>query len=128
MAEVERKTERRQHDRYQVGRQAITMLWPASSIVGRIVDISMDGLAFRYSAQKNPQDNSSDIEVILPQDSFSTGMLPFTTVTDFKSPGFFSVLIGKQGRRRNVQFRPLSKEQRAKLASFIEKYCWKVPE
>ena len=92
------------------------------------IDISMNGLAFRYSAQENPQDDSSDIEVIFPQNSFSTGMLPFTMVSDCKSAGFFSTLIGKQGRRRSVQFGNLSKEQRAKLASFIEKYCWKIKE
>jgi len=127
MAEVNKTTERRRHERYLAERHAITMLWPASSIVGRVVDISMDGLAFRYLASEQPQDGSSDIEIILPQDSFSSGLLPFRTVSDQKTPGFFSTLIGKQARRQSVQFGELNDLQRANLACFIETYCWKIP-
>ena len=128
MAKGKRTMERRKHERFLAERHAMTMLWPASSIVGRVVDISMDGLAFRYLALEKPQDGSSDIEIILPQDSFSTGMLPFRTVSDHRTPSFFSTLIGKEGRRRSVQFRKLTEDQRDKLACFIEAYCWKIPE
>jgi len=128
MDKVKTPVDRRKHERYLAERQTITMLWPASSIVGRVVDISIDGLAFRYLASEKPQDRSSGIEIMLPQDRFSSGILPFRTVSDQKTPSFFGTLVGKQERRRSVEFGELTEDQRAKLASFIENYCWKIPE
>ena len=128
MAEVHSPREQRAHDRYLVERHALTLLWPASSIVGRVIDISMDGLAFLYSASKMRQDGSSEIEIILAEDNFSSGALPFKTVSDAPIRGFFVAPFAKSQRRRSIQFKALTEDQKEKLAYFIDHYCWKIPD
>jgi hypothetical protein len=128
VAKVRKIPERRELGRYAVERHALTMLWPASSIVGRILDISMDGLAFQYTAPKKPQDASSDIEIVLSRADFSSGALPFRTVSDSRMKGYFGFTFARTQRRRSIQFKELAEDQKAKLEYFIENYCWRIPE
>ena len=120
--------ERREHGRYLVEKHALTLLWPASSIVGRIIDISVAGLAFQYSATEKPRDTSSEIEIILSQSDFSSGALPFKTVSDSRMSDHFGFTFTRSQRRRSIQFKELAEDQKEKLAHFIEHYCWRIPE
>jgi hypothetical protein len=111
-----------------VERHASIVLWPASSIVGRIIDISMDGLAFQYSAPEKPKDASYEIEIILSHDNYSSGTLPFKIISDSRKTGHFGFSLAKSQRRQSIQFQELAEDQKEKLAYFIENYCWKITE
>jgi hypothetical protein len=88
----------------------------------------MNGLAFQYSAPEKPQDASSDIEIVLSRADFSSGTLPFRTVSDSRMKGYFGFTFARTQRRRSIQFKELAEDQKAKLEYFIENYCWRIPE
>jgi hypothetical protein len=118
--------ERRKHERFLVERRAITVLWPASSIVGQITDISLGGLAFRYSAAEKSKDNASEIEIIVASHNYRSQALPFKTVFDESIDGFFGSVMGRQVRQRGVAFKELTEEQKADVQCFIDDFCWRV--
>ena len=123
MATIPAKSNRREHVRVKVSRPVSVILWPASSVHGQITDISLGGLAFRYYASEKPRDNSSEIEIMSRQVGFSSGPIPFETITDTRTADFFTPLFRKARRKRGVQFKHLTKSQKANIGSFIEDYC-----
>ena len=124
---VPRKPDRREHVRFKVLRPVFVMLWPASSIHGQITDISLGGLAFRYYALEKPQDDSSEIEIMVRQMNYSSGPILFETITDTRTTDFVNPLFRKARRKRGVRFKQLTKSQQNIIATFIENYCWKSP-
>lgn len=118
--------ERRQHERFLLEKRAITVLWPASSIVGQIIDISMGGIAFRYNSYDHLLDNSSEIEIIVASHDFRSGVLPFKTVSDLSISDFLGSVSGRQVRRRGVAFQDLNESQKAEVQCFINEYCWRA--
>jgi hypothetical protein len=119
--------ERRKHERFLVERRAITVLWPASSVVGQISDISLGGLAFRYSSSEKCKDNASEIEIILASHDYRSQALPFRTVFDVQIHGYLGSVMGRQIRQRGIAFKELTEEQRADIQCFIDGYCWRIP-
>ena len=100
--------------------------WLRSSIMGNIVDISLDGLSFRYIAGKKCSYRSSDIDILLTDGSFCLNKVPVNTVSDFKIESETS--FGLETRRRGVQFGNLTDNQRLDLRYFIQTYTTADPE
>ena len=119
--------DRRKHVRFKMLRPAFVLLWPASSIIGRITDISLGGLAFRYYASENPRDDSSEIEIMARQIDFSSGRILFETIIDTKTTDFFTPLFSRARRIRRIQFKQVTKSQKNIIASFIEDFCSNSP-
>jgi hypothetical protein len=118
MARVQ--AERRRHKRYQVPLGAFVGLGPYFGKVGRILDLSMGGLAFRYMGTDEPN-GSSYLDIFLIDNDFYLRKLRFFTVTD-RAMGT-EVPTSATLRRRGVQFGRLTQRQRNALEQFIEEYA-----
>ncbi len=121
--EHEIEIERRQHKRLRLQGDGVALLKTPSShstIVGEIIDISADGVAFRYISGEEPLNGSSELSLVSADHSFYLGNLPVETVSDIemaKIP-FGSVAT----RRRGLKFGDLRQNHRFALQHFIRNY------
>ena len=79
--------ERRQHRRLQLKGDGVALLRttsPHSTIVGEIIDISVDGAAFRYISGQEPAEGPSELSLVSADHSFYLGSLPITTISDLE--------------------------------------------
>jgi hypothetical protein len=109
--------DRRKHRRFEVPIGAFVVLGPHSTQVGRIIDISMGGLAFRHVDKEQSSDALHELDVFHIQNDFSLKHLPCQMVSEletYESP-FGSFVI----RESAVQFGDLSPDQRSQLEYFI---------
>jgi hypothetical protein len=115
--------ERRQHRRLQLEGDGVALLRTPSSqstIVGEIMDISVDGVSFRYISGEEPEEGPSELSLVSADHSFYLGSLPIRTVSDLemaKIP-FGSVST----RRRGVKFGKLGQNHKFALQHFIRNY------
>lgn len=112
---------RRKHRRFQVQDTAFVVLRapsPHSTKVGQIIDISRQGLAFRYIADEGRSNGSSELEIVSADHSFYLDKVPFKTISDSKTDKdvpFSSIEM----RRSGVQFGDLTPNQISRLEYFI---------
>jgi len=100
--------------------------WSRSSIMGNIVDISLDGLSFRYIASEESSYRSSDIDILLTDGSFCLNKVRVNTISDLEANSETSV--GLETRRCSVQFGDLTDDQKSDLRYFIQTYTTADPE
>ena len=121
-------TERRKHKRLQLQGDGVALLRTPSShstIVGEIMDISVDGVSFRYISGEEPAGGPSELSLVSADHSFYLGSLPISTISDLemaKIP-FGSVST----RRRGVKFGKLGQNHRFALEHFIRNYTISEP-
>jgi len=114
-------SDRRKHRRFQLHDSAFVVFrapWPHSTKVGQIIDISRQGLAFRYIADEGWSNGSSELEIVLANHSFYLDKVPFKTISDSKTDNdvpFSSIEM----RRSVVQFGDLTPNQISQLEYFI---------
>jgi hypothetical protein len=111
--------ERRRHPRLKtIGGHAMVVL-PDEALVGALVDISMGGIAFYYSALSPRQEQRPQSGILVGDDDLWLQDYPIKTVQDFvvKIPVFSKRPIL---RRRCLAFGPLSDHQE----SLLEQYIW----
>jgi len=129
MSIVERAIERRKHERFQVENGAFALLWPPCCVFGQIMDISAGGLAFRYVAvaAEMPPDKESHLEIVLAECDFSSGAIPFKTISDFEIGSASTGHTSKEHQRRHgVQFRGLTRKEKSQIAYFIRNHSTAV--
>ncbi len=100
--------------------------WLRSSIMGDIVDISLDGLCFRYIASEKSSHRSSHIDILLTDGSFCLNKIQVRTISDFEMDGKTSG--GFKTRQCGVQFGNLTDNQKSDLRYFIQTYTTADPE
>ena len=101
-------------ERYKMKDGAVALL--NCAIPFHIIDISKQGLAFRYVGLEKWFDDPVEIDLVY--DDFCLKNLVVQTVSDLKvSNGFI------QTRRHSVMFDKLSASQKAQLEKFILKYA-----
>jgi len=120
--------ERRRHERFQVKNGVLAALRiNANNKLGKIIDMSKGGLAFRYIyneewTEANPEpDQSFDLVTIVGEDNFFLEDLPLRTVSDCviaKENSFKLITM----RQRSMQFGELTPEQMARLEIFIKSH------
>jgi hypothetical protein len=95
--------------------------WPHSSTLGRIVDISTDGLAFTYVGDQQSLSVSSQLEIMRGDCSSRLKEMPFEIISDFQTAAKadFTCL---EMRRCSMQFGKLTPAQKRQLHSFIENH------
>jgi len=111
--------ERRKHPRLKtIGDHAMVVL-PEEALVGELVDISMGGLAFYYSALPLREEPRPQSGTLVGNDDLWLQEFPIQTVQDFvvKIPVFSKRPVL---RRRCLSFGPLSDHQE----SLLEQYIW----
>jgi hypothetical protein len=118
MSVAKKPIERRKHKRFRVPRDAYVAVRPAYLKLGRVIDIGIGGLTFRYIAEEHPPDLSSQLDIFLASEDFYLDKVPFETISDFQADAipFSSVRM----RRTGVQFRDLTPDQKAQLEKFIQ--------
>ena len=121
-------TERRKHRRLQLKGDGVALLRTPSShktIVGEIMDISVDGVSFRYISGEEPDHGPSELSLVSADHSFYLGSLPIRTVSDLemaKIP-FGSVST----RRRGLKFGKMGHNHKFALEHFIRNYTVSEP-
>jgi hypothetical protein len=120
MNSTSEQVERRKHKRYKVDAGALVLLGWYYEKVGRMIDISEGGLAFRYTPQGKEQDES-DLTIVLSETNFYLDEVPIKTISDFElAEGISATTITP--RRRGVQFTNPTGSQRAQIEFFINNY------
>ncbi len=115
--------ERRKHKRLQLQGDGVALLRSSSShstIVGEIIDICSNGVAFRYISSQEPSDGLSELSLVSADHSFYLGNLPIETVSDLEMAKIPFGAIST--RRRGVRFGNLMKNQKFAIRHFIRNY------
>jgi len=92
--------------------------------IGEIIDIGLGGLAFSYIGSAELPNSSFQLEVMFPDRTDYLDELPCSAVSDSEIDTDTQQRAGK--RRCSVRFGELDERQKAKIASLIESYCWRV--
>lgn len=110
--------DRRAHRRYRASDGAYAALSPDSSKVGPIVDISMNGLCFRYIVHDDQPKEPVETHIYVGDNGFYLEKMPYETVEDVEidNPSSLSTIIMRQ---RRVRFVGLNANQKAQLKYFI---------
>jgi hypothetical protein len=113
--------ERRANKRFQAPMGAFAVLGPDATKVGRIIDISMNGLAFRHVDRKEPLHGLYELDLFMIDHDFHLNKIPFETISDYEivNEAPFSFMTTRQ---TGLQFGELTPKQRSGLAHFIENH------
>ncbi|WP_321493225.1 PilZ domain-containing protein [uncultured Desulfobacter sp.] len=117
-----RTIERRKHKRFKAAEGAYAAISPNSNKLGQIIDISMDGLCFKYIDTENMSDEPekrNDESIFLSSMGYYVGDLPFQTIADYEitdMPSFSSMKV----RKRHVKFTDLTFKQLFDLDCYMK--------
>ena len=115
----------RRHTRFNVQSGAIAS--PSLTVMGQIVNVSKEGLVFRYVASRQRSNESMTLNITLTDGSFRVDWMPFKVVWDVPAPE--SYCYGPISLRYcGVQFGDLTDHQRLRLHYFIKNYTTAEPE
>jgi hypothetical protein len=78
--------ERRKYKRLKVESGALAALSRSPDVAGQVVNISEDGLSFRYVASQQRSEESSRLNLLLAHTRFHSKALPFKIVWDSPMP------------------------------------------
>ena len=115
--------ERRKFTRFQVQDDAFAALRGNFTKLGKIYDISLNGLAFRYLAEKVPDETFTRVDVFLAKNEFHMSDIPCKVVYDEKQSTFDSNAVSPY--RCGLMFNSLQENQQDKLEFFLNHYTTK---
>ena len=116
-------TERRQHKRYQVQRNAFVLLRDGYMNPGQITEISLGGMVFRHNCRNGTSPGAADIDIMVADftDAFLIRNLPIKAVSERAISG--ENPIESTGLRKQVvRFGSLSSNQTSRLKYFMRFY------
>jgi len=113
--------ERRKFTRFRVQDDGFAALRGNFTKVGKIYDISLNGLAFRYLAEKITKEIFSQVDIFLTNNGFHLTGVPCTIIYDVKESTYF-----KNNKvfphRCGMKFGSLNEAQQNSLNFFISNY------
>ena len=141
---MEKKVESRKHMRFQVSKDAFALIRPADAKQLRVVDrsmgeiacavyrskavrfgridnISMGGLSFRYITGEERSNQSLVLDILVADSGFYLENLMFKNIADFEMDDGFAINSFKM-RLNRVQFEKLESAAIIKLKQFVEHY------
>ncbi|MDH4205846.1 MAG: hypothetical protein OEV45_09985 [Desulfobacteraceae bacterium] len=136
--------EKRAHNRFQVNKDAFALIRPAAAEqirvtdrsmaeiacavyrskpvrFGRINNISMGGLSFRYITGEERSNQSLVLDILVADSGFYLENLTFKNIADFEIADEFAINSFKM-RLNRVQFEGLEPAAIMKLKHFVENY------
>ena len=116
-------TDRRQHQRYRVQKNALALLRNTSIHPGHITEISLAGMAFQYHSNNGKTPEASEIDIISANytEAVLIRHIGIKTVSDLAISK--KIVEGSTHLRKHVvRFGTLSRSQKSKLKHFIEAY------
>ncbi len=145
----EQEYDRRTHKRFEVKEYAFALIRPASSRslclidrsmgeiacdvfrskpvkLGRINNISMGGLVFRYIDSQAQSDESLVLDILFAAYGFYLANVPFETITDIEIAEDVPVAAAIM-RQLRVQFKKLTPNQKALLDYFVWNFGFEAP-
>lgn len=117
------QSEQRKHDRFIPQENAYAALGRKYTKVGKIQDISMQGLAFEYIAAEENNESGSQIDIFLVGDEFHLYRVPCKVIYDvdvgahYMNDKFYKIFTFK---RCGVKFQKLNKDLEGLLRFFIQ--------
>jgi hypothetical protein len=118
--EVERD-ERRGNKRFHATTGAFAVLGPNSTKVGRVIDISLSGMAFRHVDKEEPLSGLNELDVFMIDDDFHMNKIPFEAVSDYEIPNEGHPAFIRT-RQSSLRFGELTPRQRSQLEYFIQNH------
>jgi hypothetical protein len=112
--------ERRKFTRFRTQDNAFAALGEDFTKVGKIYDISLNGLAFRYLAEQISEKEHTHVDIFLSQNGFHLHGFPCTVIYHIKEPTPSSLSISLY--RCGLSFKPLEEEVQNKLDYFLNNY------
>ena len=107
------------HKRFRVQGNTFVLLRAQVSKLGRVIDISRGGLAFRYVSVGERLKEALELDLLSHHHDFSLNNIPVKIISNLEignEKPFSSTTL----RRVGVQFEELTPEQRSKLEYFIQ--------
>jgi hypothetical protein len=120
MPEDKASDDRRRLRRWRVQDGAFVILSPSDAGVGRLIDISIEGLSFDYVTTQEPSGEPTELQIFVTDSPFRLYNIPCKTITDFKT--FEIPQTQSHKRRSGVQFGELTEGQKSQLEYFLQKY------
>ena len=114
--------ERRKHVRFQTQDSCYAVLSGNYTKVGKICDISSDGLAFRYLGKELVAEAFSHVDIFLVDNRFYLHHMPCKIIYEAED-GSFGKDILPQKFRCGVQFQEPAENQTKQLETFMENYA-----
>lgn len=112
--------ERRKFTRFRAQDDSFAALQGNLSKVGKIYDISLNGLAFRYLAQKISDETFTKVDIFLTKNGFHLAGVPCTIIYDVKESTF--ALHEVSPYRCGLKFGQFDEEQKNKIEFFINNH------
>jgi len=112
VADRKELVERRKQKRFQLRATTFALLNRPFFEIAEILDMSLGGVSFSYSADKQIPKGSFPLDIVGGANGSYLHNMPFKTVTDCK--------ISTGRRRHGGQFRGLTDRQSSQLRSFIQ--------
>ncbi len=109
--------ERREYTRFRAQDDAYAVLGGNLSNVGKVYDISLNGLAFTYLEDKISDDTFTHVDIYLSNNGFYLSGVPCTIVYDANES--ISDANAVSPYRCGLKFEPLETEHEDKLAFFL---------
>jgi len=112
--------DRRKYRRFLARKNALVSIRPRLLLLGKIIDISAEGLSFIYLGPRRIFGGSSKLSIFIAglEKGISPAKLPFKVIKDFQPPQKFPLNLLKI-RKCSVQFGRLTNSQKTKLEYFI---------
>ena len=116
-------TERRQHQRYRVRKNAFALLRNESIHPGKITEISLGGMAFQYNCKNSHSPEAAEIDIVSADytEAVLIRHLDIKKVSDLAVTKENANGSG-QLRKQIVRFGNLTRSQRSRLNHFIQDY------
>jgi hypothetical protein len=112
------QTDRRKHKRFRARDGAFVAIKPSETHVGRLVDVSVGGLAFDYVIGQELPRPPTELEIFVKGGTFRLSSIPCKAIWVKTSGQARVTSINK--RRCGVRFGELTDHQKVKLKEFIE--------
>ena len=116
--------ELRKYKRFKVKEGALAFFNPNPTIIGSIIDVRKNGLAFTYMKTDFEMELSPAVklDILMSIDGFYLDYLPFEAIADILLPAHyaFSTIVMK---RLCLKFGQLSRDQEKQLDYFISHYA-----
>jgi hypothetical protein len=116
-----KRIERRKYKRFRVPKNAYVLLRPNGTEVGKIIDISPEGLSFDYAGSEQLSSELSELDILITDNGFRLNNLPYKAVSSIET--YESPLGSVSKKRCGVQFGGLTQSQISQLKHFIERYA-----
>ena len=124
MKNTEGPVEKRSHNRFQARDGVYAIINYKPVIFGKIINLSKDGMAVRYSSNGQQSNVSSELDVFIMDSNFYIEKIQIKIVSDFEIGG--KSLFGSQtNRQRCFQFGEMKPSQHFQLDYLLQNHTQK---